>query len=112
MKTFALAAAFAAGLLSVAGAAAATETQAEQREAVTLRVNSAGVNFADPAEVAAFRREVARQIEAACNPGDRVGADAKPDFRCRREMAANMEPVVNYMAQRATRGDTRFVGLD
>ena len=35
-----------------------------------------------------------------------------PDFRCRREMAANMEPVVNYMAARATRGDTRFVGLD
>lgn len=112
MKTFALAAAVAAGLLSVAGAAAATETQTEQREAVTLRVNSAGVNFADPAEVAAFRREVARQIEAACNPGDRVNADNKPDFRCRREMAANMEPVVNYMAVRATRGDTRFVGLD
>lgn len=112
MKTFAMAAAVAAGLLASATAVAATETQTEQREAVTLRVNSAGVNFADPAEVAAFRREVARQIAAACNPGDRVNADAMPDFRCRREMAANMEPVVTYMAARATRGDTRFVGLD
>ncbi|MES2699745.1 MAG: UrcA family protein [Pseudomonadota bacterium] len=112
MKTFAMAAAVAAGLLASATAVAATETKTEQREAVTLRVNSAGVNFADPAEVAAFRREVARQIAAACNPGDRVNADAMPDFRCRREMAANMEPVVTYMAARATRGDTRFVGLD
>lgn len=110
MKTFAMAAAVAAGLLASATAVAATEPQ--QREAVTLRVNSASVNFADPAEVAAFRREVARQIAAACNPGDRVNADVRPDFRCRREMAANMEPVVNYMAVRATRGDTRFVGLD
>lgn len=110
MKTFALAAAAAVGLLTVASAAAATET--EQREAVTLRVNSAGVNFADPAAVAAFRREVERKIAEACNPGDRVNADTMPDFRCRREMAANMEPVVNYMAARATRGDTRFVGLD
>lgn len=114
MKTFAMAAAVAAGLLASATAVAANEAQpaTEKREAVTLRVNSAGVNFADPAEVAAFRREVARQIAAACNPGDRVNADAMPDFRCRREMAANMEPVVTYMAARATRGDTRFVGLD
>ena len=56
MKTFAMAAAVAAGLLASATAVAATEAQpaAEQREAVTLRVNSASVNFADPAEVAAL----------------------------------------------------------
>jgi UrcA family protein len=114
MKTFALAAAAAVGLLTSVSALAATEAApaAEQREAVTLRVNSAEVNFADPVEVAAFRREVERKIAEACNPGDRVNADMMPDFRCRREMAANMEPVVNYMAARATRGDTRFVGLD
>lgn len=110
MKTLALAAAAAAGLLAVATPAAATE--AEQREAVTLRVNSAGVNFADPAAVAQFRRDVERQIAAACNPGDRAGADTKPDFRCRRELAANLEPTVTYMAARATRGDQRFVGID
>lgn len=110
MKTLALAAAAAAGLLTVATSAAATE--ADQREVVSLRVNSAGVNFADPAEVAQFRREVERQIAAACNPGDRVNADTKPDFRCRRELVASLEPTVTYMAARATRGDTRFVGLE
>ncbi len=110
MKTFAMAAACAAGLLAVATTAAATET--EQREGVALRINSAGVNFADPAAVAAFRRDVARQIAAACNPGDRVGADTKPDFRCRREMAATLEPTVTYLAARATRSDTRFVGVE
>ena len=36
------------------------------------------------------------------NPGDRVGADMKPDFRCRREMAANLEPTLYQLAQRAT----------
>lgn len=111
MKTLALAAAAAAGLLAAAIPATANEAPA-QREAVTLRVNSAGVNFADPAAVAQFRRDVERQIAAACNPGDRVGADQKPDFRCRRELAASLEPTVTYMAARATRGDTRFVGID
>jgi UrcA family protein len=111
MKTFALAAVAAVGLLAVATTAAAT-TETEQRELVSLRVNSAGVNFADPAAVAQFRREVERQIAAACNPGNRVNADTKPDFRCRRELAANLEPTVTYMAARATRGDQRFVGLE
>jgi UrcA family protein len=110
MKTLALAAAAAAGLLAVATSATATEN--EQREAVSLRVNSAGVNFADPVAVAQFRREVERQIAAACNPGDRLNADAKPDFQCRRELAANLEPTVTYMAARATRGDERFVGIE
>ena len=110
MKTLALAAAAAAGLMAVATTASANEN--DQREMVTLRVNSAGVNFADPAAVAQFRRDVERQIAAACNPGDRMGADTKPDFRCRRELAASLEPTVNYMAARATRGDQRFVGVE
>jgi UrcA family protein len=116
MKTFAMAAAVAASLFATATAVSATETQsqtrAEQREAVTLRVNAAGVNFADPAAVAKFRRDAERAIAEVCNPADRVNADPMPDFRCRRELAANLEPVVTYMAARATRGDTRFVGID
>jgi len=87
----------AAGLL--AGATAAT---ASEREAVTLAVKAEGVNFADAASVAALRRNIERQIEATCNPGDRVGADMMPDFRCRREMAAAMEPTLVQMAARAT----------
>jgi len=88
---------FAAGLLGAASAASATE-----REAVALEVRAEGVNFADPAAVAALRREIERKIEVACNPGDRVGADLMPDFRCRREMAATFEPTVTQLAARAT----------
>ena len=88
----------AAGLL--AGGSAAT---AAERESVSLKVNTANVNFADPASVAELRRQVERQIEAACNPGDRIDADMKPDFRCRREMAANLDPTLYQLALRATR---------
>ena len=87
----------AAGLL--AGASAAT---AAGRESVSLKVDTADVNFADPASVAALRRNVERQIAEACNPGDRAKADMKPDFKCRREMAANLDPTLYQMAQRAT----------
>lgn len=87
----------AAGLL--AGGSAAT---AAERESVSLKVDAASVNFADPAAVAALRRDVARQIEAACNPGDRTQADMKPDFRCRREMAATLDPTLTQLAMRAT----------
>jgi len=87
----------AAGLLAGASAASAAE-----RESVSLKVDTAGVNFADPASVAALRRQAERQIEEACNPGDRVDADMKPDFKCRREMAANLDPTLYQLALRAT----------
>ena len=96
MKTLAIAM-IAAGLL--AGASAAT---AAEREPVALKVDTAGVDFADPASVAALRREVERQIEEICNPGDRVNADMKPDFKCRRQMVANLDPALYQMAMRAT----------
>jgi UrcA family protein len=104
MKSLAIAM-IAAGLL--AGASAAT---AAEREPVALKVDTAGVNFADPASVAALRRQVERQIEEACNPGDRVDADMKPDFKCRREMAANLDPTLTQLAMRAT--NQRIVTLD
>jgi UrcA family protein len=81
------------------GATAATATE---REPVALQVRAEGVNFADPAAVAALRREIERKIEVACNPGDRIGADMMPDFRCRREMAAALEPTLTTLAMRAT----------
>jgi UrcA family protein len=87
----------AAGLLGGGSAATAAE-----RESVSLKVDAASVDFADPASVAALRRQVERQIEEACNPGDRIGADVKPDFRCRREMAANLDPTLTRLAMRAT----------
>ena len=83
----------------LAGASAAT---AAERESVSLKVDAASVDFADPASVAALRRQAERQIEQACNPGDRVNADMKPDFKCRREMAANLDPTLTQLALRAT----------
>ena len=83
----------------LAGASAAT---AAERESVSLKIDAASVNFADPASVAALRRQAERQIEQACNPGDRVNADMKPDFKCRREMAANLDPTLTLLALRAT----------
>ena len=96
MKSFGIAM-LAASLLS--GASAAT---AADRESVSLKVDAASVNFADPAAVAALRRQAERQIEQACNPGDRINADMKPDFKCRREMAANLDPTLTQLALRAT----------
>ena len=91
----------------LAGASAAT---AAERESVSLKIDAASVNFADPAAVAALRRQAERQIEQACNPGDRVDADMKPDFKCRREMAANLDPTLTQLALRAT--NQRIVTLD
>ncbi len=87
----------AAGLLAVASAATAGE-----REAVSLRIDTSGVNFADPVAVAAFHRQVERQIEAVCNPGDRINSDTKPDFACRKEMAASLDPTLYQLAARAS----------
>ena len=86
----------ATGLL--VGASAAT---AADREAVSVQINTAGVDFSDAASVAEFRRDIARQIEAVCNPGNRLDADQAPDFRCRQEMAADLEPVVAQLIARA-----------
>lgn len=104
MKTLGLAI-LAAGLL-----AGSTGAMAAKRENVTLKISTAGVDFANPESVAAFRRTVDRQIAAACNPGERLKADAKPDFRCRNEMAANAEPTVTRLAMRATQ--SRMAGTD
>src|SRR5688500_3981508 len=96
MKSLAIAM-IAAGLLAGASAASAAE-----REPIALKVDTAGVDFADPADVAALRRQAERQIEQVCNPGDRVDADMKPDFTCRRQMTANLDPALYQMAMRAT----------
>ena len=93
---------FLSTLLTVGLLAGATAATAADRESVSLKIDAANVNFADPASVAELRRQVARQIEQACNPGDRANADMKPDFRCRREMAANLDPTLYQLAQRAT----------
>ena len=86
----------AACLLGGAGAALAEASDIvvsqsdAKREAIMLRV-PANMDPSDPAQVIALRAKATRQIEQACNPGDRLNADMAPDFQCRREMAANLE---------------------
>lgn len=75
----------------------ATAASASVRENVSLSISSAGVNFADSASVNAFRGRIAREIAQFCNPGDRIGADLSPDFRCRRELSAQIEPTIAAM---------------
>jgi UrcA family protein len=72
----------------------ATAASANVRENVSLRISPVGVNFADAASVNAFRGRVAREIAQFCNPGDRIGADLSPDFQCRRELSARIEPTI------------------
>ncbi len=86
----------AAGLLLGSSAAMAAD-----RESVSFKVSTAGVNFADPVAVAKFRNDIAREIERVCNPVDRVEVNLSPDFQCRREMAASIEPTVTRMTAAA-----------
>lgn len=94
-----------AAVILLAGSSAAF---AGPRENVALNVKATGVDFASPEAVAKFRNDLARKIEVACNPGDRIGADLTPDFRCRREMAASMEPKVRQLVMAATNGGARM----
>jgi UrcA family protein len=87
----------AAGILAGSSGAIAAE-----RENVALKINTAGVDFSSAQSVAAFRRDLARQIEAACNPGNRLNADLAPDWKCRGEMAASVEPTIQQLVARAT----------
>ncbi len=95
MKAIKLALVAACTLVGAAGASATP------RENVALHISSDGVNFADPASVSAFRGRVAQEIARVCNPGDRIGADMSPDFKCRREMSASFEPSIAAMTSAA-----------
>ncbi|MBC2666857.1 UrcA family protein [Novosphingobium flavum] len=95
-------------LAAVALLAGSSAAFAGPRENVALNVNSAGVDFANPEAVAKFQADAARKIAATCNPGDRIGADLSPDFKCRREMAASMAPKVRQLVMAATNGGARM----
>lgn len=77
----------AAAFIAASLLAGSTAGFAKARENVELRVSTQGVNFSDASSIAKFRSNVSKQIEAACNPGDRINADLSPDFACRNSMA-------------------------
>jgi len=95
----------AAGILAGSSGAFAAE-----REQVAFKINTTGVDFADANSVATFRRDIEQQIAAVCNPGNRLNADMAPDFKCRNEMAASIEPKIQHLVARAT--DKRFAGVE
>ena len=76
---------------------------AKDREPVSVRVSAQGVDFSNPQSVEQFRSRVSQEIAAACNPGDRVGADMTPDFQCRKEMASHFAPALDQLARAATK---------
>lgn len=71
------------------------------RENVSLAVSTSGLDLSRPAGVEALQARMDKAIAAACNPGDRMGADLSPDYKCRREMAANIQPTMQQIAARA-----------
>ncbi len=95
--------------LAAAGLFASPAISAEAplgREQVSVQVSTAGLDMTTQAGLDQFRARVDKAIAAACNPGDRVGADLAPDFKCRREMANNVQPTMQQMAARAS--ESRF----
>ncbi|MBW8754103.1 MAG: UrcA family protein [Sphingomonadales bacterium] len=83
-----------------ASAAVSAEAPAG-REQVSINVSSADLDLTTTDGVAKLQNRLDKAIAAACNPGDRVGADLSPDYKCRREMAANVQPTMQQIAARA-----------
>ena len=95
-----LGAALAAACLIATPAFAADATP--NREQVSIQVSTDGLDMTTQNGVSQFQSRVNKAIASACNPGDRVGADLSPDYKCRREMASNVQPTITRMAARAT----------
>ncbi|MEJ5976444.1 UrcA family protein [Novosphingobium sp. PS1R-30] len=95
-----LGAAIAAATLLASSAVMADAPKA--REPVSINVSSADLDLTSPDGVAKLQGRIDKAIAAACNPGDRVGADLSPDYKCRREMASNVQPTMQQIAARAT----------
>ena len=71
------------------------------REQVSINVSTEGLDLTTQAGVDKLRVRMDKAIADACNPGDRIGADMAPDYKCRREMAANVQPTMQQIAARA-----------
>lgn len=93
---------YAAGaLVALLAGVPALASAPEGRESVAVKVQTSDINLADPAALDKARARLNRAIAVACNPGDRLNADMSPDWKCRREMAANAEPAMQQLAARA-----------
>lgn len=94
MKTLSLAV---AAIALFAAPTIASASPAQNREQVSVAVSTNDLDLSRPEHVERLRTRVARAIQAACNPGDRLNADITPDWRCRTEMGANAEVAMNRL---------------
>ena len=69
------------------------------REAIELRVSTAGVDLSNPQDLERLRSRLTKEIAVACNPGGRINADLSPDWQCRREMGANATAALYTLAR-------------
>jgi UrcA family protein len=91
--------------LAVAGLFATPALSAEVlrgREPVSINVSTDGLDLTTQQGVRRLQVRMDRAIAAACNPGERLNADMSPDFRCRREMAADAWPTIQQLTARAS----------
>lgn len=98
-----------ASLAAAVLVAGSTGVFAKARENVAVHVSTAGINFQDPESVAQFRARVAKAVAATCNPGDRIGADMSPDFKCRKSMQQVSEVRI---AQLTSKSDSRMANVE
>jgi UrcA family protein len=70
----------------------------EAREPVKLELSAKGLDFSNPASIAAFYSKANRQIADFCNPADRYDAGNRIDRQCRAEMAANLSGMMRNLA--------------
>jgi UrcA family protein len=71
------------------------------REAVSINVSTEGLDLTSQQGVRRLQTRMDQAIATACNPGDRLNADMSPDFRCRREMAADAWPTMQKLTAQA-----------
>jgi UrcA family protein len=90
--------------LAVAGLFATPALNAEVprgRETVSINVSTDGLDLTTQRGVRQLQVRMDRAIDSACNPGERLNADMSPDFRCRREMAADAWPTMQQLTSKA-----------
>lgn len=98
MKILLAAAAAACALVGTQSAFAETK-----REQVSLSIPTEGLDLSNPRDVARLRERMSYAIAKACNPGDRINADVRPDWQCRREMSMRADATVTQLALAATK---------
>ena len=98
MKMLVVAAA-AIGLLSAPQMAVAGESP----QTVQISVSSDGLDLTNSSDMRRLRVRISEAAAEACDPADRMIVKMLPDYQCRRDAIASVEPAVQQMAAAARR---------